>query len=66
LAHGAERARGQDGRGDQRADRQLAGDDGAGADIHDQECHALLQYLAGARDHPAEVAGAGVARRGIG
>ena len=66
LAHRGERARGQNGRGDQRADRQLAGDDRARADVDDQQRHALLQHLARARDHAAEVTGLEVARCGIG
>ena len=66
LAHGAKGACCQNGRGDQGTDRQVAGDDGAGADVHDQEGHGLLQDLAGTRDHPTEVAGAEVARCGIG
>ena len=64
LAHRRERARREDGRGDQGADRQLARDDRARADIHDQQRHALLQDLARAGDHAAEMAGAkGIAGR---
>ena len=58
LAHRRQHARGEDGGGDERADRHVAGDDRAGADIDDQQRREMLQDLTGAGHQAAEIAGA--------